>query len=285
MFDGIVKSIERFFGMDYPSMTYDTSVLRKGAAEKVPVRESEKKSKEKEMSEEVKEESTEKSVIERAEEAIGETASTGEADLMKTEEESDDALFAQIDAFKAKAKELSGLIANKQAKVADLENLVSSREQQNEKLKAELELTRKQYKELEDKLDARFDAMKESLTNDLSKTTGDMVEQNREALEPVRQTVGNVSTELSEVKETTAAVNKSVSGMKEQIFDKVHTESIQSYKNLQEFIKENDHSDENRLSILTSIEKLKGAVTFVGVISVINMGMLVCMLLHILGVF
>ena len=283
MFDGIVKSIERFFGMDYPSMAYDTSVLRKGAAEKAPVRESGKKSKEKEMSEEVKEESTEKSVIERAEEAIGETASTGEADLMKTEEESDDALFAQIDAFKA--KELSGLIANKQAKVADLENLVSSREQQNEKLKAELELTRKQYKELEDKLDARFDAMKESLTNDLSKTTGDMLEQNREALEPVRETVGNVSTELSEVKETTAAVNKSVSGMKEQIFDKVHTESIQSYKNLQEFIKENDHSDENRLSILTSIEKLKGAVTFVGVISVINMGMLVCMLLHILGVF
>ena len=212
--------------MDYPSMTYDTSVLRKGAAEKVPVRESEKKSKEKEMSEEVKEESTEKSVIERAEEAIGETASTGEADLMKTEEESDDALFAQIDAFKAKAKELSGLIANKQAKVADLENLVSSREQQNEKLKAELELTRKQYKELEDKLDARFDAMKESLTNDLSKTTGDMLEQNREALEPVRETVGNVSTELSEVKETTAAVNKSGFFNKRNIMFKCKCDNI-----------------------------------------------------------
>ncbi len=228
----------------------------------------------------------EKSVLDRAEEAVSENEKKdAEEKLMQPDAEADDALLKQIDAFRAKAQELSNLIANKQAKVADLENMVSTREQQNEKLRAELELTRKQYKEIEAQLDARFDTMKDGLSRDMGKYTADLLEQNREAQAPVLEKVESVGTALTSVDSTVSDVNKSVSGLKEQIFDKVHTESIQSYKNLQEFIKENDRSEENRLSIVTAVEKVKGAVTFVGVLSVINLGMLVCMLLHILGVF
>lgn len=295
MFDELVDNILRFFGLDgKPVRETKPPAGGKCPAGKpeTPVSEERKEmqsgfnthTEEKEMMEQVANE--EKSVLDRAEEVVTENEKQDAADrAAAADDEADDALLAQIDAFRAKAQELSNLIQNKQAKVADLENMVSSREKQNEKLRAELELTRKQYREIEEKLDARFDTMKDGLSQDMGKYTEDLLEQNKAAQAPVLEKVESVGTALNSVDTTVADVNKSVSGLKEQIFDKVHTESVQSYKNLQEFIKENDKSEDNRLSILTAVEKVKGAVTFVGILSVINMGMLVCMLLHILGVF
>ena len=216
---------------------------------------------------------------------VREISGADEDSLMQPEQAEDDALLAQIDAFRAKAKELSGLIQGRQEKVADIEDLVQSRERQNEELKSELELTRKQYREIEAQLDQQISAMRESLKADLKEMTDGIESRAAEMNTPVLEKVDSISEAVSGVKETVTGVNDTVSGMKGEIFEKVHTESVQSYKNLQEFIKENDKSDELKLSLTTSIESLKGKVTFLSVVLIVNLGITVCILLHMFGIF
>lgn len=193
--------------------------------------------------------------------------------LMKPEE-GDDRLFEQIDAFREKAQQLSAIIHSKQTKVSNLEALVGEKEAQNRYLHDEVDRLKMQSDKLVIELDSRIDAIKERLSSDIGDLKTKFLEKADTANAPLIEKVD--------------AMNASFSGMKEEVFDKVHTENLQAYKNVQSFIQENDKSEDNRVRITTEIYKLKkffGFLIFLGIVDTAGIAFLILHMLNLLPWF
>ena len=193
--------------------------------------------------------------------------------LMKPEE-GDDRLFEQIDAFREKAQQLSAIIHSKQTKVSNLEALVGEKEAQNRYLHDEVDRLKMQSDKLVIELDSRIDAIKERLSSDIGDLKTKFLEKADTANAPLIEKVD--------------AMNASFSGMKEEVFDKVHTENLQAYKNVQSFIQENDKSEDNRIRITTEVLKLKkffGFLIFLGIVDTAGIVFVILYLLNLLPWF
>lgn len=224
--------------------------------------------------EEIAEKPAEKPVEEIVEKPIEKPVSKiGEEEqknLMKPEE-GDDRLFEQIDAFREKAQQLSAIIHSKQTKVASLEALVGEKEEQNRYLHDEVDRLKCQSDKLVIELDSRVDKIKEGLSADIDDLKKKFLEQADAANAPLIEKVDTM--------------NSSFSNMKEEVFDKVHTENLQAYKNVQSFIQENDKSEDNRLRITTEVYKLRkffGFLIFLGLVDTAGIAVLI---LHMFGFF
>ncbi len=193
--------------------------------------------------------------------------------LMKPED-GDDRLFEQIDAFREKAQQLSAIIHSKQTKVSNLEALVGEKEAQNRYLHDEVDRLKSQSDKIVIELDSRINGIKESLSSDISDLKTKFLEKADTANAPLIEKVD--------------AMNASFSGMKDEVFDKVHTENLQAYKNVQSFIQENDKSEDNRIRITTEVLKLKkffGFLIFLGIVDTAGIVFVILYLLNLLPWF
>ena len=202
------------------------------------------------------------------------TIGTEEQKVLMKPEEGDDRLFEQIDAFREKAQQLSAIIHSKQTKVSNLEALVGEKEAQNRYLHDEVDRLKMQSDKLVIELDSRIDAIKERLSSDIGDLKTKFLEKADTANAPLIEKVD--------------AMNASFSGMKEEVFDKVHTENLQAYKNVQSFIQENDKSEDNRIRITTEVLKLKkffGFLIFLGIVDTAGIAFVILYLLNLLPWF
>ena len=202
------------------------------------------------------------------------TIGTEEQKTLMKPEEGDDRLFEQIDAFREKAQQLSAIIHSKQTKVSNLEALVGEKEAQNRYLHDEVDRLKMQSDKLVIELDSRIDAIKERLSSDIGDLKTKFLEKADTANAPLIEKVD--------------AMNASFSGMKEEVFDKVHTENLQAYKNVQSFIQENDKSEDNRIRITTEVLKLKkffGFLIFLGIVDTAGIVFVILYLLNLLPWF
>ncbi len=191
-------------------------------------------------------------------------------DLMKPED-GDDRLFEQIDAFREKAQQLSAIIHSKQTKVANLEALVGEKEEQNRYLHDEVDRLKSQSDKLVIELDSRIKTISYGLSADIDDLKKQFLEKADTANAPLIEKVDTM--------------NSSFSNMKEEVFDKVHTENLQAYKNVQSFIQENDKSEDNRVRITTEVYKLRkffGFLIFLGLVDTAGIAVLI---LHMFGFF
>lgn len=193
--------------------------------------------------------------------------------LMKPED-GDDRLFEQIDAFREKAQQLSAIIHSKQTKVSNLEALVGEKEAQNRYLHDEVDRLKSQSDKIVIELDSRINVIKESLSSDIGDLKTKFLEKADNANAPLMEKVD--------------AMNASFAGMKDEVFDKVHTENLQAYKNVQSFIQENDKSEDNRVRITTEIYKLKkffGFLIFLGIVDTAGIAFIILHMLNLLPWF
>ena len=176
----------------------------------------------------------------------------------------EDMLLAQIDAFRDKAKQLQTLINAKERKVKELEAMVRAKEERNAQLQSELARKQAEADGIAADVETQVDRMMQSLRvnmDELEKRIEDQVANNQE----------NAAEQTQAMKKTLEDMTSGLDAIKSELSEKVHSENVKQYRNIQDLLKELDNSEEEQKNATTKFTMLKKKVTGVTVITVVNM--------------
>ena len=191
-----------------------------------------------------------------------------------SEKSSDDTLLAQIDEFRVRAQQLQQLLDSKQEKAKELQQIVSEREDKAEKLE-------KIVKERQVRADGFTEAVEKKMDSMVSKVDAKLDEVKTTINEELKNGQEKEETRAAELKETLDLVSEKVDGMsavteqldtvKADLSEKIHTESVQSYRNISELLK----NVEGRLGKLdtleTEVNKLRKVTRAIIIFTIINL--------------
>lgn len=181
-----------------------------------------------------------------AKEPVASNAKLKEVHMAETEtapvipDVQDDYLIAQIDEFRVKAQQLQQLLHTKEEKAKELQQVVNERaskaaelqqivsERQKKADGITLEVSR-QIDGLVDKVDSKMDEIEQSFEERCKKSE----EEAERRLETTNKAISDMTEQFAEVK----LVSEKIDTVKAELSDKIHTESVQSYRNTQELIK------------------------------------------------
>lgn len=162
----------------------------------------------------------------------------------------EDALLIQIDAFRDKAKQLQGLINGRENRVRELEAMVREKEAQNAQLEKELLYRQRQadglVTDVEDRVDAAMDQFQENV--------GSLEKHLDDSLQGMEQRIGD-----------------NVDGIKGSLSEKVHTENVMQYRNIQDLLKEYDSREDQEKIAMSNYKSLKKKMTGITVLVVFNL--------------
>ncbi|MDD5955570.1 MAG: hypothetical protein PUC40_01105 [Lachnospiraceae bacterium] len=219
-------------------------------------------------------------------------------DITTGEDYGSDALLVQIDAFRDKAVKLSGLIGAKQKKVVALEALVKQREadiadkeEQIAALQSELDSKQKEADALVTTVETQVDRMLTSVKADLSdlnQNISDKIsEENQAGADKLETLLNTVNTSVGEIKETLANSSEGISleDVKQELSEKIHSENVKVFRNIQDTMKEMDHSEEQEISFEEKYQAMKSRFIGILVVLIVNFGVSIVILLHSLGIF
>ncbi len=219
-------------------------------------------------------------------------------DITTGEDYGSDALLVQIDAFRDKAVKLSGLIGAKQKKVVALEALVKEREadiadkeEQIAALQSELDSKQKEADALVTTVETQVDRMLTSVKADLSdlnQNISDKIsEENQAGADKLETLLNTVNTSVGEIKETLANSSEGISleDVKQELSEKIHSENVKVFRNIQDTMKEMDHSEEMEISFEEKYQAMKSRFIGILVVLIVNFGVSIVILLHSLGIF
>lgn len=212
-----------------------------------------------------------------------------QVNIAAAEDEGQDMLLVQIDAFREKAKTLQKLINSKEKRVKELETLVSAKETRNKELEIELEQKQKEVDgivtDVEQQVDKMLGVVKanmEMLQLDIKQQVQDSMatseEQNR-AIEEQNKAIEEQNRELAKqsekIQEQTNGLRDSLKTMSEgletihsELMEKTHTENVRLYRNIQDLMDErdNEEDDEEVVAERNAIKKKVNLLTiFAGV--------------------
>lgn len=219
-------------------------------------------------------------------------------DITTGEDYGSDALLVQIDAFRDKAVKLSGLIGAKQKKVVALEALVKEREadiadkeEQIAALQSELDSKQKEADALVTTVETQVDRMLTSVKADLSdlnqNISNKISEENQAGADKLETLLNTVNTSVGEIKETLANSSEGISleDVKQELSEKIHSENVKVFRNIQDTMKEMDHSEEQEISFEEKYQAMKSRFIGILVVLIVNFGVSIVILLHSLGIF
>lgn len=219
-------------------------------------------------------------------------------DITTGEDYGSDALLVQIDAFRDKAVKLSGLIGAKQKKVVALEALVKEREadiadkeEQIAALQSELDSKQKEADALVTTVETQVDRMLTSVKADLSdlnqNISAKISEENQAGADKLETLLNTVNTSVGEIKETLANSSEGISleDVKQELSEKIHSENVKVFRNIQDTMKEMDHSEEQEISFEEKYQAMKSRFIGILVVLIVNFGVSIVILLHSLGIF
>lgn len=238
------------------------------------------------------------------------------------EVEKEDFLISQIDEFREKAKQLQQLLIAKESKVQELQSLVDEREDKAQEL--EQILTERQEEadkiavdfgrkvdELTDKVTSKMTEIEKSISNQVSEVKRVSEEQlssnrqlneeqiaankrlseeqlatNKQFLE--EQAIANKKLsegQIAEVKELLENATTQLESIKTDLSEKVHTENVKCYRNIQDLFNEFDSKIEKMDEMEQGVGSVKGYVKCLSWFSILNFVVLIGFILYSLGVF
>ncbi len=201
---------------------------------------------------------------------------------------SDDTLLAQIDEFRVRAQQLQLLLDRKQEKAKELQQIVSEREDKAEELEKIVkerqvradgltEAVEKKIDSMVYKVDAKLDEVKTTVNSKLQ--DGQEKEETRNA--EIKEALDQVSEKVDGM----SAVTEQLDTVKADLSEKIHTESVQSYRNISELLK----NVEGRLNKLDALEaevhKLRKITRAIIVFTIINLVGVIVSILANFGLF
>jgi vacuolar-type H+-ATPase subunit I/STV1 len=180
------------------------------------------------------------------------------------QDDGEDQLLIQIDKFRDKAKQLQSLINAKERKVKELEAVVRTKEEKNQELQEQLIKKQKEA---------------DSLVNDVNGRVDDLIDEVRHAMEEmsdklksqVNSNEDSATKQTMAVQDTLNSMNESLGKLKSELSDKVHTENVKVYRNLQDLI--NEKNDNNSISedMDKSFRTVKHQNVFLIILSILNL--------------
>lgn len=189
----------------------------------------------------------------------------------------EDMLLVQIDAFRDKAKQLQSLIAAKERRVHDLEREVLAKENRNLELQAEL--TRKQ--EAADGLAADVETQVDRMLQKLSVGMDDLEDHVKEQ---VANNQESAEQQTKALKETLEEMSGGLGEIRGELSEKVHSENVKQYRNIQDLLKEMDDSEQRMAQMVSQFRSVKNRLTVAILLGIVNLGGLVCLFLTMLGI-
>lgn len=183
------------------------------------------------------------------------------------EKNMDDFLLKQIDEFREKAKQLQDLINTKETKVRELQLLVDERESKANKLKMELAERQKEADSLVGNVEQQVD----KLIKNIEVQQNDNTEEIKNVLDGVTQEVGKLAKDLNDVQG--------------EISEKIHTENVKCYRNIQGLMEE---FSEKMEKVDLAEDSMKSMKRFFGCtigLLVLNLAGLAAVILYFAGVF
>lgn len=196
-------------------------------------------------------------------------------------ESGEDLLLIQIDAFRDKAKQLQTLIKAKENKVKVLEETVRAKEEEIATLQATLAKKQEEADSIVADVNVQVDRMMQSIKknmDELEDKISSQVESNETAAEE----------QAKAMQETLNSMNESLEVIKADLSEKVHTENVKVYRNIQDLMKELDHSEEDLADRSDKFVTLKSGNTVSLIFTIINLlltGCLGAILLFFMGIF
>ena len=241
---------------------------------------------------------------------------TQEQERTQKDVENEDLLINQIDEFREKAKQLQVLLEAKESKAAELQSLVDERagkaqelehiltERQEEADKIVTEFGRK-VDALADKVTTKMAEIEAGLSGqvaDIRKTSEEQIALNRRMNE--EQTASNRKLneeqiaankaiankklsegQIAEVKELLENATSQLESIKTDLSEKVHTENVKCYRNIQDLFNEFDSKIEKMDEMEGGVDSVKGYVKLLSWFSILNFVVLIVFILYSMGVF
>lgn len=238
----------------------------------------------------VEEADDELEIIEEAIEVSEDTDTTEESDLKSADVFGDD-LLAQIDAFRQKAEQLQELIAQKQERAEQLKNIVEVKESQVQGLEGLLAKTNAQNREMAEDLkvnvNGKIDMLRQELNNQILTMSGEVKNQ----IDAVTASLGDIKgADLEGVTKEVKSLKTNMDDLQNAIAEKVHSESVASYRNTADLIKdiniepsEDEKKDRRRLE--GQVKGTRGSIRFLTVFSIVNFALLAVLSLFTMGFF
>lgn len=231
----------------------------------------------------------------------------------------EDLLLEQIDAFRDKAKQLQSLISAKERKVKELEALVRAKEaknqqlqEQNQRLQEELGKKRAQADGIVTDVEQQVDRMLQSVQGNMdkieqrvakrvelshekareqtreAKETFDQAKSNMDAIHSGVETIGEqiarAREEISSVLTEVSQIRTDMETVKGELFEKVHSENVKVYRNVQDLMKEMDHSQEAEAEAEAKFKSVRMGLNAVTVLTVVNLAAAAVTLLNLFGI-
>ncbi|MBR5566193.1 MAG: hypothetical protein IKW08_08545 [Roseburia sp.] len=223
----------------------------------------------------------------------------------------EDFLLKQIDEFRDKAKQLQDLLISKECKVQELQFLVNEREGKANELAQILTERQEQADLIMKDFNKKVDELSEKLTNkmtdieesiagqvsDVKNVSMEQIEANRKLSEEQvatnkkfleEQAVANKKLgeeQLAEVKQLLDSTAAQLDSIKTDLSEKVHTENVKCYRNIQDLFNEFDSKIEKMDTMEKNVESVRGYVKCLTWFSVVNFVLLTAFILFSLGVF
>lgn len=185
--------------------------------------------------------------------------------------DNEDYLLTQIDAFRVKAQQLQQLLQTKEAKAQELQKLVAEREDKAQELQ-ELVTERQDRADgfsriMEDKIDGLVEQVNVKL-EEVKASVNVELEQNRKQNE-------ELFTQMQE------QFREDLTSVKSDLSEKIHTENVQSYRNVSELVRNVEHRLDKLELLDKKIGKLRGLSIGIVIFAILNLaGVAVSILLN-----
>ena len=199
----------------------------------------------------------------------------------------EDFLLNQIDEFREKAKQLQELLSSKADKVQELQDIVAEKEDKAKELTGIIE-------ERQDAADRVVAGVKEQIDemirkvdeklNELNATFTDRLAENADNSAAQHEEVRNLIREYSEkLSETVNGLNGQFEKTKSEICEKVHTENVNCYRNVQTLIEESNRKLDGMEESISRISSFKTFLMIIVIFAVLNCVGLAVIVARIMG--
>lgn len=219
----------------------------------------------------------------------------------------DDFLLAQIDEFRKKAQKLQEMLNTKETKAKELADIVEEREIKAEELKQILDerqvkadgitaQVEHQIDILIDRVNAKMQEIETSMTDNMegfgkniSGNIDDFKDKITDRIDDLERSVGEdiskAGSESSNMLKSLSELNDQLIALKQEISEKVHTENVKCYRNIQDLFKSMDEKVDSVYAIEKQIKSAKTFSILTFVFALINTFGLIVLALYAFGIF
>ena len=182
-----------------------------------------------------------------------------------------DYLMKQIDEIRDKAKSLQAELFSKEEELAELEISVSEKEKEVQDLENKLELQKKEATEIVTTAKDEMSAYAVRIENDVNRLINEANASVTKLSEQADTHNAEVTQQIETLKQEIAELDEKFAKLKEDVFDKTHSESLKVFRNIQSCVRELQEVVEAKDLSPETIKKIKSpAAVWALIFSIIN---------------